>query len=503
MGDVILTLPVFKNLKAHWPGCFTAALTKPEYAEILRGHPDVDEVIPFQGTRKALAEIQRRKFSHILDLHSTTRSIYISKVSGIFHQARYRKDALARRLYVAFGKPAPVLHKHTLDRYLESLSQWDIPVKYTEIELNGNHSTSATQEAKHSYKKILVIQTAFLGDAVLTMPLLKKLRSSFPNSHLSVLVSSETAEVFHGLQWLDEVIQDNKRESSSLLQKFRNFWRTAQILRKKRFELALIPHRSLRSVLLALLARIPVRIGFDSSAGSLFLTHTVPFSWLLHDAERNVLLLRPLTLKDETKGTNNGNGAGDFVKTDSHPKKLRQAGIEPGDLLIGIHPASVWQTKRWLPERFKELVLKLVKNLGAKVILVGSKKDKPLLDQIAEGTSCINWAGKTDLRELMELMPHLNLFITNDSGPMHLATAYGVPTLAIFGSTTRELGFFPKGKGHRVIEVNLACRPCGLHGHLRCPEGHFLCMRLVSTEQVYQAAVQMLNVPAHENITNH
>jgi len=90
----------------------------------------------------------------------------------------------------------------------------------------------------------------------------------------------------------------------------------------------------------------------------------------------------------------------------------------------------------------------------------------------------------------------LSVFVTNDSGPMHLAAAAGVPVVAIFGATTRELGFFPYGPGHRVIEADLACRPCGLHGARECPEGHFLCMRLLTVDQVYAACRDILKVGA-------
>ena len=101
----------------------------------------------------------------------------------------------------------------------------------------------------------------------------------------------------------------------------------------------------------------------------------------------------------------------------------------------------------------------------------------------------------------MALMRHLKLFITNDSGPMHIATSCGVPTLAIFGPTTKELGFFPYGDSHRVVESDLECRPCSLHGGRACPLGHFLCMKLITVDQVYAAAMDMLR--QHENCSNY
>ena len=99
----------------------------------------------------------------------------------------------------------------------------------------------------------------------------------------------------------------------------------------------------------------------------------------------------------------------------------------------------------------------------------------------------MNWAGETSLKELIAAISRCSVFLTNDSGPMHVAVASGIPTVAIFGPTTRELGFFPYGKGHTVIEKNLECRPCGLHGAKECPLGHFQCMRQITPDEVFAA----------------
>ncbi|MBI3288128.1 MAG: glycosyltransferase family 9 protein [Elusimicrobia bacterium] len=139
-----------------------------------------------------------------------------------------------------------------------------------------------------------------------------------------------------------------------------------------------------------------------------------------------------------------------------------------------------------MPERFAELCRRL-KTDGLTPVLVGGDDDKDLGARIAREGAAIDLIGRTDLEELKSLMGRLELFVTNDSGPMHLAAASGVPVVAIFGATTRELGFFPYGPGHRVVEADLACRPCGLHGARECPAGHFLCMRLVTVDQVHEA----------------
>ena len=147
-------------------------------------------------------------------------------------------------------------------------------------------------------------------------------------------------------------------------------------------------------------------------------------------------------------------------------------------------------------EYFVQLISRLQTELGVQVVLVGGgHKDADLgekICQLSQGHAA-NLCGKTSLADLMALMQHFKLFITNDSGPMHIATAFDVPTLAIFGPTTRELGFFPYGEGHRVMEVKgLPCRPCALHGGKKCPLGHFKCMRDILPGRVFENAKEML-----------
>ena len=126
LGDIVLTVPVYKNLKAHWPGCRIAVLVKPQYLPVLEGHPCVDEVIAFRGLLDAVRLIGNRGFSHLLDLHCNFRSFVIRCLSAIPNKARYRKDALARRVFVSLGYASPALTKHTIDRYLESLKVWGV-----------------------------------------------------------------------------------------------------------------------------------------------------------------------------------------------------------------------------------------------------------------------------------------------------------------------------------------------------------------------------------------
>jgi heptosyltransferase-2 len=487
LGDVALTGPVYKNLKAHWPDCRVTVLVKPAFADVLRGDPAVDEVLTWRGLLPALAEIRRRGFTHLLDLQGTSRTWLLRALARVPHTAAYRKDALARRLFVFFGVSSPSLQRHVAERYLDALAAWGVPARRRDVS-SGDWGGAAASPA--AARRVLVIQSAFLGDSMLTVPLLRRLRELLPGARLSVLTLPTAVEIFKG-PWVDEVLLDDKRGADGGLL---GPWRVASRLQEKGFDLAVIPHRSLRSALVAKLAGIPRRVGFESSAGRFLLTDTVPFTWLMHDLERNLALLLPL-------GGAAAPRASESRYLDAPPLPpalagtLAAAGVEPGARLAGVHPGAAWATKRWLPERYAALCVAL-KAEGLTPVLVGGPQDAALAAGIAAGGRAVDLTGKTDLHGLKALMGRLSLFVTNDSGPMHLAAAAGVPVVAVFGATTRELGFFPYGPGHRVVEAELACRPCGLHGGRECPEGHFLCMRLVTVPRVLEACRQALEAKA-------
>ncbi len=476
LGDVVLTLPIFKRLKASYPDAYIAALVKETYADVLKGESSINEVITLAKGESLWAlsqRIRRGQFDAILDLHANVRSRVVCAFSRAARVVRYRKAALARRLFVVWRFGSSALKEHTLDRYLETLSRLD-PKRGVEL-------TSPPS-------KILVIQTAFLGDAVLTTPLLGALREQFPQSQLVVLCTPEIAEVFERHPAVSKVILFDKRGKD---RSWGSQWKLIQRIKSTSFDLAIIPHRSVTSALLARLAQIPRRIGFSASQGRWFLTDVVPFQWGVHDVERNLALLKVF-------GVQNPSGEL-WLKPESDTdqrvgSRLQAAGVRPNDKIVGINPGSVWATKRWLPEGFAAVADRLIRESGAKVIFVGSSKDAITIGQILSvmKEKPINWVGETTLKELVATIARCRVFLTNDSGPLHIAVASQVPTVALFGPTTRELGFFPYGSGHMVIEKELPCRPCGLHGANKCPLDHFKCMKEISAEEVFQAVKNKL-----------
>jgi len=490
LGDIVLSSPVYKNIKAKWPDAHITLMVKPAFKQVLAGHPDIDEIlVAKQGILSNIRQIRAGGYTHYLDLHATFKSIVMGFFSRIPNRARYDKNTLARRMLVRFHKTSPVLERHTLDKYLEALKIWDIDIKYKEPKLEDWAYKNANIMEK-KVRKIGIFQTSFIGDSILTTPLVQKTAKLFPEAKIVVITRPQTEDIFKPLKEVSEIILNDKRGWN----KIAGVWKTANAIKKSGIDILLVPHRSFRSALIAWLSRVPIRIGFTSSEGWFLYTKTVPFSWMIHDAERNLSLLQGIV---KEKFTAQKLSMDYSASAEENVERLMKDFNLNGKTLVGIHAGSAWPTKCWPMESYVELISRLQTELGVQAVLVGGgQKDTDLgekICQLAKGGHAASLCGKTSLADLMALMGHFKLFITNDSGPMHMATAFNVPTLAIFGPTTRELGFFPYGEGHRVVEVkDLPCRPCALHGGKKCPLGHFKCMKDISVDEVFKNAKEML-----------
>ena len=267
---------------------------------------------------------------------------------------------------------------------------------------------------------------------------------------------------------------------------WRGLIRTARRLRRESFDLTLVPHRSFRSALLTALAGIPRRIGFESSAGSFLLTDRVRRDTKISETQRNLALLGPMGLEPVGEAPRVYPGREDHNRAQAFLD--RHWDTVPDDL-IGVAPGSVWPTKRWLPEGYAEVIRRLREKNGTSVVLLGGEQDGPLCRQIARlaGGDVPVAAGELPVLPAAALMERCRLIISNDSAAAHLAAAVGRPVVAIFGPTVPAFGFAPAGSGHIVLEANLDCRPCGIHGGNRCPRGTLACMRAITPEAVLEA----------------
>jgi heptosyltransferase-2 len=430
-----------------------------------------------------ILDVRRGGFDVLIDLHNNLRSNLVCLFSGVPQIIRYRKAAWERRLFVKRRISSPELKRSTIDRYLDTLKDLGMEPQFFAPEIHAGKSPGSALKSL----KILIIQTAYLGDAVLTTPMFEALRTVYPSSRISLLCIPEIKDIFSGNRSLDEILVMDKRGKEGGLFSLLGWGKKL----KGQFDVALIPHRSFRSSFLAWLAGIPKRVGFDNSQGRIFLTDRVHFNWKTHDAERNMKLLEVLGVRD---------AAPEMVvplegSTESLDKILGSYGIRKGSILVGMNPGSVWNTKKWLPEGFARVADALIAEWDCEVLLFGSARDSGSVGEVTRRMKrrAVDLCGKTDLKGLAALISRCSLFVTNDSGPMHLATAAGVPVVAIFGPTTRELGFFPYGRKSVVVEVDLPCRPCTLHGGDLCPLDHFRCMKEVTPDMVLKPCRDFLS----------
>lgn len=339
-------------------------------------------------------------------------------------------------------------------------------------------------------QNILVVQTSFLGDTVLTLPLLSEIKRRFPKSKLSLLCSPHAKELLGDHPAMDEIIVDDKRASD---RGCLGLWRKAKLLRTKRFTLALCPHKSFRSGLLLFLAGIPHRVGFSQSKSALLFHVRVNRSAQRHDVERTLSILEgvgiPLAECERTLELPITAERGEQVA-----QQLRSWGVDTSAMLVGLHPGSVWATKRWSAEGFARLMLLLKERYACDILLFGGPEDAECVSHIQKlsGNSGLSLVNRITLRELPAALSMCSIVVSNDSGPMHIAVARGVPVVAIFCATTPGLGFYPYSSKAIVLETNVSCRPCSSHGGRRCPLGTEDCIRLIQPEHVLRAVEQLL-----------
>ncbi|HUQ45550.1 MAG TPA: lipopolysaccharide heptosyltransferase II [Gemmatimonadaceae bacterium] len=332
----------------------------------------------------------------------------------------------------------------------------------------------------------LVVQTSFLGDSVLTTPLLAQLANRGP---VDVVTTPAAASLLANHPAVRTVIPYDKRgDDRGLI----GLWRLARRLRETGYDVAFLAQGSWRSAALALLAGVPARVGFATSAGRWLYTKRVAYRDHLHHAARLLMLARPNGREPtpEELRPSLAPGAAERAEVDAF---LRERGVGPGDRLVAVAPGSVWGTKRW--PFYPQLAQALAAT--ARVVVVGSGADSPLAAEILAGApGALDATGALSLLASAELIGRCGVLVTNDSAPMHLASAMGTPTVAIFGPTVPAFGFGPLAPRSEVVgHEALPCRPCDRHGPQRCPLGHHRCMRELPPSVVAERARALLLNP--------
>ena len=343
--------------------------------------------------------------------------------------------------------------------------------------------------------KIGVWNTAFLGDAILTLPLLQTLRTAFPEAEIDFWVRKGFASLFSAHPAVTNVYEYDKRgRDRGLMRSFR----LGHALGNQRYALWISAHSSFRSGLIARWSSAKTRIGYDKPAcNSWFYTHMVPRKFFeLEEIERLNQLLLPLEL--EQRGMTPETWPEIVVPSDAldDAERYFSALMEEKDApVLGLHPGSIWGTKRWPLEYYARVAARAASE-GAHVLVFGGPGEEERMASVVAaaaketagagaGALIRNLAGKLSLPGLAAYIGRLSCYATNDSGPMHLAWPQRVPVTAMFGPTVRSLGFFPRGENAAVMELPMDCRPCGLHGPQTCPLGHHKCMRDMIPDMVW------------------
>ncbi len=352
----------------------------------------------------------------------------------------------------------------------------------------------------HSKLKILIRGVNWIGDAVITIPAVRSIRRAFPDAHISLLVKPWVSEIFRENPDINEIIlfDDSFKGYTGRL-------KLAKKLREKAFDKAILLQNAFDAALIAWLSGIPERIGYKRDGRGFLLTNAVPveeyvlkqhqvyyYQNLLKSAGIEPADTQPYLYLTDNERQSARNLLSSYFTADNGP-------------LIGINPGATFgSAKRWPPERFAELIIKVVNELNGQVVLFGSPSEIEISNEIITeinrlkikmkiekiGSRILVTTGKTNLRELAALISECAVFVTNDSGPMHVASALLVPTVAIFGSTDKT-ATGPFGEGHRIIRKDLPCSPCMKR---ECPEGHLNCMTAVTADEVFDAVREILPV---------
>lgn len=325
-------------------------------------------------------------------------------------------------------------------------------------------------------KKILVIQTAFIGDVILATSLLEDLHQNFPQAKIDFLVRKGNEGLFENHPFLQNILIWKKKEG-----KFKSLWQLLKQIRATRYDWVINLQRFAGTGMLTAFSLAPKRTGFDKNPLSFLFTDKFPHKIEngVHEITRNHALIKQETSDQVTRPALYPSSA-DF----DYVKKYQSLPY------ICIAPASVWFTKQYHQDGWVNLIDELKGKY--QIYLLGGPGDQKLSEDILSSVKANehvqNLTGKLSFLQSAALMKNSVMNFVNDSAPMHISSAVNAAVTAIYCSTVPEFGFGPLSTQSHVIEVleKLTCRPCGLHGHKACPQGHFKCAKDIKTEQLLE-----------------
>lgn len=318
--------------------------------------------------------------------------------------------------------------------------------------------------------RIVVKAPNWLGDAVMSLPTLCSLREMEPKAHIAVLVRRPLADLYRGSADVDDVIG------------YETWLAAVRSLKKAAFDTALILPRSFSSAFMAFTARIGRRIGYRGEGRAAMLTHPVERDddlLRVHRVRYYHHLLTPLGKPPAPKAPR--------LRIPDEARAWAKERL-PGEDWVGINPGATYGTaKQWYPDRFVDVARRLSKR-GLKAVVVGGPSEAELGDRVAREAGGLSLAGRTSILQLAAVIERCRLFLTNDTGPMHVADAVGTPIAAVFGPTDWRTTP-PYGKSHEIVRTEIECAPCL---ERVCPLKHHDCMKRVSADDVEEACGRLL-----------
>ncbi|MBL8174430.1 MAG: lipopolysaccharide heptosyltransferase II [Bryobacterales bacterium] len=326
----------------------------------------------------------------------------------------------------------------------------------------------------------------------MSLPALRAIRERFPEAHIAVLALPWVADLYGREPFCDEVIAYTATRGA---RDWQGKWQLAQELKGRQFEAAILLQNAFEAALIAWLAGIPIRIGYDRDGRGLLLTHRIarPHKGEIpaHESFYYLELLRRAGLAGTLPGEAFIRLEGAGAAREAGLALLHGRGIHGA--VIGVSPGAAYGTaKRWLPERFAEAAAMVAKARKATVVLFGAKDERPLCEIVLSylksfSVEARNLAGETTLREFVEMTAACEVSLTNDSGAMHISSALGVPTVTVFGATD-HVATGPTGPVAKIVREPVFCSPCLLR---ECPIDH-RCMTEVSAARVAETALNLL-----------
>ena len=322
-------------------------------------------------------------------------------------------------------------------------------------------------------EKILLIRLSSLGDIVLTTPAIRAIRTHYPNAYIAMLVAKQSADVLRQNPHLNEIIQFNRsakdKDTGEMV-------RIVRILRQRKFALSFDFQRKLRTELLMYLSGASERVG-----KGLLCTLRVPEQGNKHATEHYFDLLHAAGIPAEDRQLEMF-----LSKTERADAcyAFEEAGISEIQLKIGLFPGAGWKLREWMPERFAAIGDRLVTQYDAQVIIYGGPKEGELVHKVKNMMQhpSIAFSGNLHIRQLAACIEKCDMFLTNDTGPMHIAAAVGTPTIALFGPGNHHR-FQPIGDSHTIIRHDVPCSPCKQFTD-KCKNN--ICMKGITVDEVWE-----------------